>query len=61
MTITPSTIAEALETAPAWVTLALSVRSSKLREDARRELGEHIYASLYRPVDVNRDQLARPL
>ena len=61
VTITPATIAQALEAAPAWAQLALSTRSDRLREDARRELGEHIYASLYRPAHIDRDQLALPL
>ena len=61
MTVNPDAIAAAIENAPAWAVLALSTRSERLRRDARRELGEHIYCALYQPVDVDTAQMALPL
>lgn len=61
MTITPDSIAAAIEAAPTWAQIALSTRSERLRQDARFELGEHIYRSLFSVADIDRDQLALPL
>jgi hypothetical protein len=61
VTINPESIARAVADAPAWAVLGLSVRSERMREDARRALGEHVYAALYRSIDVETDQLALPL
>lgn len=61
MTITPDIIAAAMEAAPAWAQFALSTRSERLRQDARRELGEHVYHTLFSVADIDRDQLALTL
>lgn len=60
MIVTPDRIAEALDAAPAWAIIALTMPAPRLREDARRELSEHVYRSLYQPVDVGTDQLPLP-
>lgn len=60
MLITPDAIAEALETAPGWAKIALTIDSPRLREDARHELGQHVYDSIFRP-EVDNEQLALPL
>lgn len=51
MTITPKRIAEALDVAPAWAVIALTMPGERLRNDARRELGEHIYHLLFDAAD----------
>lgn len=61
MTITPQTIAQALEVAPAWALVGLTVPQDRIREDAFNEIGQHIYSALYRPAHLDRDQLALPL
>ena len=61
MMITPDTIAEALDGAPAWAKLGLTVPSERVREDARREMARHVYETLYRPMRTDRDQLRLPL
>jgi hypothetical protein len=61
VTINPETIAQALETAPGWAKVALTVPQPQLRSDALLQLGEHIYSTLYHPMDTSRDQLALPL
>lgn len=50
MIITPDVIAAAIETAPAWAQIGLTVPQERLREDARREVAEHLYSTLYRPT-----------
>lgn len=32
--------------------MVLTVPQETLRADARREVGEHVYGALYRPLDV---------
>lgn len=61
MPLTPNTIAAALETAPAWALLALTIPSDRLREDARAEVAAHVMAALVREDAASRDQLALPL
>lgn len=58
--ITPERIGELIGDAPGWALVALTVPNERLRADARRELGEHVYAALYRPIDGDRAQLPLP-
>jgi len=37
------------------------VPEERLRADARREVAEHLYSALYRPIDVEAGQLRLPL
>lgn len=60
MIITPDTIAAAIETAPAWAQIALTVPQERLREDARREVAQHVYSTLYQPVSGDAAQLRLP-
>ena len=59
--ITPERIAEIIETAPGWALVALTVPQERLREDARRELGQHVYSALYQPIEVETAQLCLQL
>ena len=61
MIISPDSISAAIDTAPAWTTLALHASREALKEDARRELAEHLYRSLVGPVSRHSGQLALPL
>jgi hypothetical protein len=54
---TPGLIVGAIQSAPAWALLGLTVPSERLREDAARAVAEHVCAALAR----ERDQLALPL
>jgi hypothetical protein len=58
--LTSEQIAEALEAAPAWSLLALTVEHPRLREDGRRELARHLAESLASSLQA-RDQLTLPL
>ncbi|RDE07468.1 DUF6771 family protein [Sphingomonas aracearum] len=49
MIITPDVIADAISTAPSWALVALTVPQERLREDARREMAQHVYSALYQP------------
>lgn len=60
MTIDPQAIAQAIETAPAWAMLALTAPVERLRQEGRREIGEHVYSTLYRTVGEDA-QLPLPL
>lgn len=60
-TITPERIASLIEEAPAWALVGLTAPRERLREDARREVAQHVYSALYQPLDVDRAQLALPL
>ena len=60
MNPTPDQIAYAIETAPAWSLLALTVEHPRLREDGRRELARHL-ADVLADVAIRRDQFALPL
>lgn len=55
--ITPDALSSAIETAPAWALLGLTVPSERLREDALREVAEHVCQALA----ARRRQLALPL
>ena len=61
MPVNPDAIASALETAPAWALLALTIPSPRLREDARAEVANHVMAALVQAEAQSRDQLALPL
>jgi hypothetical protein len=61
MLITPDTIGDALDTAPGWAKVALTVPDARLREDATREMARHVYSALFQPADTSRDQLPLPL
>jgi hypothetical protein len=59
--ITAERIAELIEQAPGWALVGLTVPQERLRADARREVAEHVYSALYRPMDVEAGQLRLPL
>jgi len=59
--ITAERIADLIEQAPGWALVALTVPQERLRADARREVAEHVYSALYRPMDVEAGQLRLPL
>lgn len=61
MTVTPSTIITALKTSPAWVRVGLTAPRAEMRYDAFKALGEHVYHTLFQPLDTDRDQLNLPL
>jgi hypothetical protein len=61
MMINTDTIARAITDAPAWALVGLTAPRDTLREDAAREVAQHLYAALYRPVEVNARQLHLPL
>jgi hypothetical protein len=62
MTITSDAIARALDTAPGWAKVALTVPQASLREDARREVAQHLYSALYQGVSTDRStQMTLPL
>ncbi len=61
MLINPDAIANALATAPGWAQIALTVPQERLREDARLEVANHLYATLYHPVSIDTAQLPLPL
>jgi len=59
MPLTPDLIANALETAPAWALVGLTMPHQRLREDARHEVAQHLISALSHVDD--RNQLALPL
>ena len=59
--ITPERIAEIIARAPGWALVALTVPQDRLREDAQRELGEHVYSALFQPIEVETAQLSLQL
>ncbi len=59
--ITAERIGQLIEDAPAWAKIALTVPQERLREDAKRELGQHIYAALFQPLNADTEQLRLPL
>jgi hypothetical protein len=59
--ITAELIADLIEQAPGWALVGLTVPQERLRADARREVAEHVYSALYRPMDVEAGQLRLPL
>jgi hypothetical protein len=61
MPFTADQIAASLDTAPAWAKIGLTMRSERLREDALRELAQHVHTSLYEPPRRDEGQLALPL
>ncbi len=61
MLINPDTIRAALDTAPMWAKIALTMPQDRLRQDAEIEVSEHLYRALFSPVDVVEGQLPLPL
>lgn len=59
--ITAERIADLIEQAPGWALAGLTVPQKQLRADARREVAQHVYSALYRPMDVEAGQLRLPL
>jgi hypothetical protein len=61
MIITPDAIAHAIDTAPGWAKVALTVPQGRLRDDARREVAQHVYSALYQGVSTDGSaQMALP-
>jgi hypothetical protein len=61
MIITTDTIARAILTAPRWAKANLAAEWEELRDEAVQEVAACVYDSLYRPADIETDQLALPL
>ena len=59
--ITAERIADLIEQAPGWALVGLTGPQERLRADARREVAQHVYSALYRPMDVEAGQLRLPL
>lgn len=59
--ITAEPIANLIEEAPGWALVGLTVPQERLRADARREVAQHVYSALYRPITVEAGQLRLPL
>lgn len=59
--ITAERIGDLVEHAPGWALVGLTVPQERLRADARREVAEHVSNALYRPMDVEEEQLRLPL
>ena len=58
--ISAEVIADIIDQAPAWALVGLTVPKEPLRDAARHELAEHLYAALYRLPTDDRDQLGLP-
>lgn len=59
--ITAERIGELIADAPAWAKIGLTMPSQRLREDAQRELAQHVYSALYQPLNTETGQLHLPL
>lgn len=59
--ITPERIGELIAEAPAWAKIGLTMPNQRLREDAQRELAQHVYSALYQPLNIDTQQLRLPL
>jgi hypothetical protein len=59
--ITPERIGELIADAPAWAKIGLTMPSQRLREDAQREMAQHVYSALYQPLNTDIGQLPLPL
>jgi hypothetical protein len=59
--ITAERISELIANAPAWALIGLTMPQERLREDARREVAEHVYSALFQPSSVETEQLRLPL
>jgi hypothetical protein len=59
--ITPERIAGIIAEAPGWALVALTVPQERLRDDARRELGQYVYSALYQPTEIETAQLCLQL
>lgn len=60
-TISAEHIADIIDQAPAWALVGLTVPKEPLRDAARHELAEHLYARLYGLPADDPDQLSLPL
>lgn len=60
-TITAERISELIAEAPAWAKIGLTMPNERLREDAERELAQHVYSALYQPLNIDTQQLRLPL
>ena len=60
MLINPATIRAAIDTAPAWAKIAISIPQDKLRKDGEAELATHLYHFLFRSADTVDGQLPLP-
>ena len=61
MAINAEQVVEALESAPAWAVLGLSVRSERLRHDARDGLARFLVERLNAHPPADPGQLTLPL
>lgn len=59
--ITPERIAQIINESPLSSKLVMPGEDEQVRFDAVSKLGEHVYHSLFRTIDVDRDQLPLPL
>lgn len=59
--ITPERIGELIAQAPAWTKIGLTMPNERLREDAERELAQHVYSALFQPINLDATQLRLPL
>lgn len=60
MQSTVDKIARAIDSAPAWSLVALTVGHARLRDDGRLELARHLAEALD-ALDLGEDQLTLPL
>ncbi len=58
--ITVERIASLIGEAPAWALIDLAAPSEGARAVARLELAQHVYSELFRPLDVQAEQMALP-
>lgn len=61
MAITPDSIADALDAAPVWAKLALSMRSPRLQDEGRTVLAQHLYEALQGAPSNDPNQLSLPM
>lgn len=58
--ITPERIAAIIEDAPAWALIGLTAPREGVRADARLEVAQFVYGTLYQPVDAEAAQMVLP-
>ena len=58
--ITPERIAAIIEDVPAWALIGLTAPREGLRADARLEVAQFVYGSLYQSVDAEVTQMVLP-
>jgi hypothetical protein len=61
MMINPDSIADTIMQAPAWALIGLTAPRDTLREDAAREVAQHICLTLLQTVAIDTAQLTLPL